>query len=44
MADFADVRRRLAEVDADELRGLLTDAWRTRAPKRLVTAFDAGSG
>jgi hypothetical protein len=43
MADFADVRRRLAEVDADELRGL-TDAWRTRAPKRLVTAFDAGSG
>ncbi|MEU5695814.1 MmcQ/YjbR family DNA-binding protein [Actinosynnema sp. NPDC020468] len=27
---------RLAEVDKAELRELLTDSWRTRAPKRLV--------
>jgi hypothetical protein len=27
---------RLAEVGEDELRELLTDAWRTKAPKRLV--------
>jgi hypothetical protein len=31
----------LAEVDADELRELLTDAWRVQAPKALVRAFDA---
>ena len=27
---------RLAEVDPEMLRHLLTEAWRTRAPKRLV--------
>ena len=27
---------RLAEVDSEELRGLLTEAWRVLAPKRLV--------
>ena len=32
---------RLAAVDADELRELLTDAWRVRAPQRLVAEFDA---
>ena len=32
---------RLPAVDAEELTELLTDAWRTRAPRRLVTGFDA---
>ena len=32
---------RLAEIDVDELRGLLVAAWRTRAPKRVVREFDA---
>ena len=27
---------RLADVDPEELRALLTEAWRVRAPKRLV--------
>lgn len=27
---------RLPEVEAEELRGLLTEAWRVRAPKRLL--------
>ncbi|MFI6923769.1 MmcQ/YjbR family DNA-binding protein [Nonomuraea spiralis] len=31
---------RLAAVEADELAELLTDAWRLRAPKRVVAAFD----
>ena len=31
---------RLAAVDREELRELLTDAWRARAPKRLADAFD----
>jgi hypothetical protein len=31
---------RLAAVDRDELRELLTDAWRARAPKRLADALD----
>jgi hypothetical protein len=29
---------RLAAVDVEELRELLTDAWRTRAPRALVKA------
>ena len=33
---------RLSAVDRDELAELLTDAWRARAPKRLLAAFDAG--
>jgi hypothetical protein len=32
---------RLPAIDAEELTELLTDAWRTRAPRRLVTDFDA---
>jgi hypothetical protein len=32
---------RMAMVEEDELRGLLVDAWRLSAPKRLVVAFDA---
>jgi hypothetical protein len=34
--NFPAVLVRLAEVDPEELRALLTEAWRTRAPKRLV--------
>ena len=30
---------RLAEVDREELRELLQDAWRARAPKRLRDAL-----
>jgi hypothetical protein len=33
---FPAILVRLAEVDPSELRDLLTDAWRTKAPKRLV--------
>lgn len=35
---------RLGEVDVDELRELLTDAWLARAPKRLARAFLAEQG
>ena len=31
---------RLAAVDEDELRELLTESWRLRAPKRLAAEFD----
>ncbi len=31
---------RYAQVDVEELRELLTDSWRLRAPKRVVRAFD----
>ena len=34
---------RLAQADPAELRELLEDAWRREAPKRLVTAHDAGA-
>jgi hypothetical protein len=30
----------LGAVDREELRELLTDAWRVRAPKRLADAFE----
>ncbi|HEX4489956.1 MAG TPA: MmcQ/YjbR family DNA-binding protein [Acidimicrobiia bacterium] len=33
---------RLAAIGVKELRELLTDAWRTQAPKALVKDFDAG--
>jgi hypothetical protein len=32
---------RLPAIDVAELREVLTDAWLVRAPRRLVTAFDA---
>ena len=32
-----------AEVDWTELTGLIEDAWRMTAPKRLVKAMDAGA-
>lgn len=31
---------RMAAVDEDELRELLTDAWRVRAPERLLAKFE----
>jgi hypothetical protein len=37
---FPAVLVRLAAVDADELRELLTDAWRCLAPKALVRELD----
>jgi hypothetical protein len=32
---------RFDAVDDDELRELLTESWRIRAPKKVVAAFDA---
>jgi hypothetical protein len=37
---FPAVLVRLAAVDIEELRELLTDAWRCQAPKALIQAFD----
>jgi hypothetical protein len=33
----------VAKADAQELRELVTEAWRLTAPKRLLTAFDEGA-
>ncbi|MDI5968097.1 MmcQ/YjbR family DNA-binding protein [Streptomyces sp. SL13] len=38
---FGWVRVALERIGPDELRELLTEAWRSTAPKRLVRAFDA---
>lgn len=32
---------RYARVEVDELEELIIDSWRTRAPKRLLAAFDS---
>lgn len=32
---------RMGAVEADELTEILTDAWRVRAPKRVLAAFEA---
>ena len=37
----AMVLARLAELDPDSLLDLLTESWRLRAPKKLVSEFDA---
>jgi hypothetical protein len=37
---YRAVMVRLDEVDSDELRDLVTEAWRLRAPKRLIAEFD----
>lgn len=34
---------RMARIDFDHLGELVTEAWRTQAPKYLVRAFDAGT-
>jgi hypothetical protein len=35
---------RFGAVDANEMRELLTESWRIRAPKKLVLAFDEQAG
>ena len=40
---FPAVLVRLDAIGGDELTELLTDAWRTAAPRKLVREFDAGS-
>lgn len=34
---------RISSVDPDELRGLLEEAWRSSAPKRLVAAWETSA-
>jgi hypothetical protein len=38
---FPAVLVRLPAIEPDELREVLTDAWRTQAPKALVRDFDS---
>lgn len=38
---FVGLRVDLAKVSEDRVRELLDHAWRNKAPKRLVTAYDA---
>lgn len=40
---LAGVRVRLATVDQEMLAALLREAWRRRAPARLLKSFDANS-
>jgi hypothetical protein len=35
---------RFESVDRDEMRELITEAWRMTAPKKLVDSFDGGAG
>jgi hypothetical protein len=35
---------RIRSVDRDEMRELVTEAWRLTAPKRIVAAFDEEAG
>lgn len=44
LRDDGTVLVRLATIDAEGLRGVLVDAWRARAPRRLLAAFDASHG
>ncbi len=39
---YPSVLARLPALEAAELRQLLLDAWRCRAPRRLIALFDAG--
>jgi hypothetical protein len=32
----------LSKADGDEVRELVTEAWRMTAPKRLLATFDGG--
>ncbi len=41
---FGWVRVELARIDPAELHELIVAAWRLTAPKKLVTAYDAGDG
>jgi hypothetical protein len=40
---FPAVLVRLEAIDVDELEELVTDAWRSQAPRKLVRAFDEQS-
>jgi hypothetical protein len=40
---FPAVLVRLDAIEVDELRELITDAWRSQAPRKLVRAFDERS-
>ena len=40
---LAGVRVHLAEADSGRVRELLVEAWRRKAPKRVVATFDAGT-
>jgi hypothetical protein len=39
-ANFECVLMRMTPGDPDELRGLIEEAWRTYAPKRLVASYN----
>jgi len=39
---FGWVQVQLSTVDPDELRGILVEAWRRTAPKKMVKSYDAG--
>lgn len=41
---FPAVLVRLPAIDADELVELITDAWRSQAPRKLVRAYDEHHG
>ncbi|WP_422768962.1 MmcQ/YjbR family DNA-binding protein [Plantactinospora sp. WMMC1484] len=41
---FPAILVRLANVDDDELRELLTEGWRCQVPKKLAKAFDEQHG
>jgi hypothetical protein len=43
-AGYPAVLVRLPEIGREELRELITEAWILRAPKRLVAAWEKGSG
>jgi hypothetical protein len=40
---YSSVLVRLARIDSEELLDLLTAAWRSRAPRRLLEEFDASA-
>jgi hypothetical protein len=42
-ANYPSVLVRLPAIDRAELREVLTDSWRFRAPKRVLAAFDAAN-
>jgi hypothetical protein len=41
---YSAVLARLPEIGREELRELITEAWISRAPKRLVAAWEKDSG
>ncbi|MDQ2814407.1 MAG: MmcQ/YjbR family DNA-binding protein [Actinomycetota bacterium] len=38
---YPGVLVRLSQIDLDEMTELVTEAWRLRAPKRVLAAYDA---